>query len=73
MEPGKGPPGFCQSSIAGGAAGAVVVIPTPNGDGAAPLVVRVAGETVQVDSDGAPVQEKETVPVKPVVGAMLKL
>lgn len=53
--------------------GAVLVTLTANGEGAVPLVARVAGETVQVDSDGAPVQEKETVPVKPVVGARLKL
>jgi hypothetical protein len=37
------------------------------------LMVALAGDTVQVASDGAPVQVKGMVPVRPPVGAMLKV
>ncbi len=67
---GEKSPGMPKRIGAAAAAGAVVVTLTPTLVDAVPLVGVLAGDTMHVDSAGAPEQAKERLPATPPVGAI---
>jgi hypothetical protein len=64
---------FCGTVRGSVMEGAVVVTVVVKDEAAPPLGVRDAGESVQIASEGAPVQVRVTVPLNPLMGVTWRL